>query len=229
MAQIKYLGHSCFQIVTNGVVLITDPFIRQNPLAARSGIRFETLKPDYILVSHGHDDHTADLLDLARQSNAKVIANWEIHAWLQAKGISNTHPMNLGGKWDFGHFQLKMTPAIHSSSFADGTYAGNPAGFVVWNEQDCFYFAGDTALFSDMQLIGEDFDLSFAMLPLGDNFTMDVRDASRAASFLACSRILGMHYDTFGMIKIDHEEALSLFRASGKELILPVINQEIEI
>lgn len=229
MAQIKYLGHSCFQIITNGVVIITDPFIRGNQLAARAGVKFETLRPDYILVSHGHDDHTADLIDLARESKAKVIANWEIHAWLQSKGITNTHPMNTGGKWDFGRFQLKMTPAVHSSSFADGTYAGNPVGFVVWNDHDCFYFAGDTALFSDMQLIGEDFELSFAMLPIGDNFTMDVRDAARAASFLRCSKVVGMHYDTFGFIVIDHDEAVDHFRSSGKELFLPVINQEFEL
>lgn len=229
MAQIKYLGHSCFQITTNNRVIITDPFIRPNGLAQKAGVCFEELNADYILVSHGHLDHTADLKDLARQTGAKVITNWEIHAWLQAAGIENTHPMNTGGKWDFGDFHIKMVHALHSSSFEDGTYAGNPVGFVLWNEADCFYFAGDTALYSDMQWIGEDFQLGFAILPIGDNFTMDSRDALRASDLIQCSQIVGMHYDTFGYIEIDHEKSLNMFRESGKSLHLISINDTISL
>jgi L-ascorbate metabolism protein UlaG (beta-lactamase superfamily) len=229
MAQIKYLGHSCFQITTNNKVIITDPYIRPNDKAMSAGVDFESLRADFILVSHGHVDHTADLQDLARQTGAKVIANWEIHNWLNKSGIEHTHPMNTGGKWDFGAFNIKMVPAVHSSSFEDGTYAGNPVGFVLWNDEDCFYFAGDTALFGDMQWIGEDFQLGFALLPIGDNFTMDSRDALRASNLLRCQQIVGMHYDTFGYIEIDHERSVTMFRESGKQLHLIPINESISL
>lgn len=227
MAKISYLGHSTFQIETGGKTIITDPFIRPNEKA--SSIDFESLKADYIIVSHGHNDHTADLLDLANQTGALVICSWEIYAWLGEHGYDNVHPMNIGGnrQYDFG--RLKMVVAIHSSSFGDGRYAGSATGFVIENDDVCLYFAGDTALTYDMKLIADEFDLDVALLPIGDNFTMGPEDAARAAEFVQCKKVIGMHFDTFGWIEIDHTKSHVPFAERGVELILPEINETLTI
>lgn len=225
--QFTYLGHSCFQLDVAGKTLIFDPFIRPNPLAA--DIDFESLKADYILVSHGHVDHTADLVDLAKQTEATVVASWEIHAWLNTQGVTNTHPMNIGGKWKFDFGTVHMVFAAHSSSLADGTYAGVAAGFVIEAEGKQVYYAGDTALHTDMKLTGEKFNLDAALLPIGDNFTMDYQDACKAASFINCSRIIAMHFDTFGFIKVNHEAAGQYFEQHQKTLAIPAIGQTITI
>lgn len=228
MAIISYLGHSSFQIVSNGKKIITDPFIRPNDLA--SDIVFEDLEADYILVSHGHEDHTADLLDLANQTGAVVLCAFEVHTWLNEHGYSNSHPMNIGGSVIMeGIGRVKMVVAKHSSSLANREYMGSATGFVVENEEDCFYFAGDTALTYDMKLIADEFDLDFAFLPIGDNFTMGAKDASRAAEFVNCRKVIGMHYDTFGYIKIDHNAVRLPFEEKGAELVLPEIGNTIEI
>jgi L-ascorbate metabolism protein UlaG (beta-lactamase superfamily) len=202
MAKILDLGHSCFQLEIAGKKFITDPFLRGNPLA--KDIDFSTLEADYILVSHGHEDHIADLMELARQTKALVIANFEITTWVQNQGYDHVHGMNSGGslRTEFG--RIKVVRAEHSSSFPDGSYAGCPNGFVIEAEQACIYFAGDTALSYDQKLIGEEFDLDLAMLPIGDTFTMGVQDAIRAAGFVKCKTVVGMHYDTFAPIEIDH-------------------------
>lgn len=225
--QLTYLGHSCFLLETSGKKLVFDPFIRPNELAAN--IRFDELQADYILVSHGHEDHTADLLDLAKKTNAKVIASWEIQVWLNKHGVTNTHPMNIGGKWRFDDILIHMVFAAHSSSLADGSYAGIAAGFIIETADKCLYYAGDTALHTDMKLLADKFNLTAALLPIGDNFTMGYEDACKAASFIGCDNIIAMHFDTFGYIKVPHDEALAHFNKHGKTLTIPAIGSTITI
>ena len=227
--QLTYLGHSCFQLEMSGKLIIFDPFIRGNELA--SSVNFSLLKADYILVSHGHEDHTADLVDLAKQTEATVVANWEIHAWLQKQGITKTHPMNIGGKWTFDFGTVQMIFAAHSSSLPDGTYGGTAAGFVLSNEanNETIYYAGDTALCNDMSYVGEQYRINIAVLPIGDNFTMGYVDANRAADLVGCEKVVAMHFDTFGFIKVDHEKAINYFENHEKTLIIPAIGSTITI
>jgi L-ascorbate metabolism protein UlaG (beta-lactamase superfamily) len=227
MAKILDLGHSCFQLTIKGKKIITDPFIKSNNLA--KNIDFNALEADYILVSHGHADHTADLLELAKQTEALVIANFEITAWVQKQGYQHVHPMNIGGNYQAEFGRVKMVRAEHSSSFEDGSYAGNPGGFVIDSDDATIYFAGDTALTYDHKLIGEEFDLDLAILPIGDNFTMGIADAATTASWVACRRVVGMHYDTFGYIVIDHDEARECFSKAGMELHLLGAGNSIEV
>jgi L-ascorbate metabolism protein UlaG (beta-lactamase superfamily) len=216
--KITYYGHSCFLVEAEGKNLLFDPFISANPLAKHIDINI--IPADYIFISHGHDDHTADAETIARRTGATIVSNFEITAWFINKGFTKTHPMNMGGSWIFEFGKVKCLNAVHSSSFADGTYAGNPMGFLIESKEGNFCFAGDTALTYDMKLIGDYKKLNFAMLPIGNNFTMGIENAIIAADFIRCNRIIGMHYDTFGFIKIDHEEAKNKFKQSGKELSL---------
>lgn len=215
---ITYYGHSCFGIEVGGKHLLFDPFISPNELA--KGVDVTTVKADYILISHGHDDHIADAISIASRTGAKVVCAFEIHTWLNNQGINNTHPMNIGGKWKFDFGNVKCVSAAHSSSLPDGTYGGNPMGFVIESTEGNFYFAGDTALTYDMKLIGIYRTINFAFLPIGDNYTMGVDNAIIAAEFIKCRQIIGMHYDTFEMIKIDKKEAVKKFMHAGNELIL---------
>ena len=224
---IKYYGHSCFGIEINGKHLLFDPSVSGNELAHE--IDIQTIPCDFMLISHGHTNHIADAIAIATRTGCKVICAYEIHTWLNGKGIANTHPMNTGGSFSFDFGTVKCVVAHHSSSLPDGTYAGNPMGFVIDTEDGCFYFAGDTALTLDMQLIPMTCTaLGFAILPIGSNFTMDIHDAVIASDFIQCNTIIGCHYDTFGYIKIDHEEAEKAFEAEGKELILPTIGGELQ-
>lgn len=215
---ITYYGHSCFGVEVGGKHLLFDPFIGPNELA--KGIDPSTVKADYILISHGHDDHIADAISIATRTGAKVVCAFEIHTWLNNQGINNTHPMNIGGKWKFDFGNVKCVSAAHSSSLPDGTYGGSPMGFVIESTEGNFYFAGDTALTYDMKLIGIYRTINFAFLPIGDNYTMGVDNAIIAAEFIKCRQIIGMHYDTFEMIKIDKKEAVKKFMHAGNELIL---------
>lgn len=223
---ITYYGHSCFGVEINGKNILFDPFISPNPLASK--IDVGKISADYILVSHGHQDHVHDVEAIAKRTKAKVICNFEINVWLGAKGVENIHPMNIGGKvkLDFGN--VKCVTAIHSSGLPDGTYGGNPMGFVVESSEGNFYYAGDTALTYDMKLIGDYRKIDFAFLPIGDNFTMGVDNAIIACDFISCDKIIGMHYDTFGLIKIDKQEAISKFTRAGKKLTLMEIGSMIQ-
>lgn len=218
---VTYFGHSCFSVEVGKHTLLFDPFITGNSLA--SGIKLENIKADYILVSHGHIDHLADAVDLAKLTGATVIAPFEVAQWLAKKGVKNTHPVNHGGFVPFDFGRVKLVNAVHSSSLPDGSYGGHPGGFVVQGDAGNFYYSGDTALTRDMELIGDSVRLSFAALCIGGNFTMDADDAIRAAKFIACDNILGVHYDTFPPIKIDHEKTMEKFKAAGLRLhLLPI-------
>ncbi|MBL7896481.1 MAG: metal-dependent hydrolase [Bacteroidia bacterium] len=223
---ITYYGHSCFGVEVNNKHLLFDPFISPNELA--KNINVNNVKADYILISHGHEDHIADAVAIAKRTNAKVICNWEIYVWLNKQGVENIHPMNIGGKikLDFGN--VKCVNAVHSSSLPDGSNGGNPMGFVIESKEANFYYAGDTALTYDMKLIGDYRKINFAFLPIGDNFTMGVDNAIIACDFINCKDIIGMHYDTFGFIKINQEEALQKFNHSGKKLTLLKIGETIQ-
>lgn len=222
-----YYGHACFSVEINNKQVLFDPFISGNELAA--GIDIQQVTADYILVSHAHADHIGDLVSIALRTGAKVICVYEIHEWLQAKGVHNTHPMNTGGKWTFDDFTVKCTVAHHSSSFPDGSYGGNPMGFILFAENRSFYYSGDTALTMDMQLIPRWADLSFAVLPIGDNFTMGIRDAIAAAQFVNAKKVIGVHFDTFGFVKVDHHDASAAFEKEGITLTLPNIGQSFDI
>lgn len=225
--KIKYYGHSTFSVQTDKGQILFDPFISGNPLVQNKDIR--DINPEYILITHGHADHVADAEVIAKQAHSKIISNYEIVSWFEKKGLTG-HPLNHGGKAQFDIGTVKYVNAIHTSSLPDGTYGGNPGGFVVWDDNFSFYFAGDTALTIDMKLIPMTCPkLDFAILPIGDNFTMGYEDASIAAEFIECDKIIGCHFDTFGYIEIDKEAAIAAFAKKGKELILMELGTTIEI
>ena len=224
---LTYYGHSCFMVETSGKKILFDPFITYNELA--KDVDLNSIHPDFILLSHGHSDHIADCIQIAERSNAKVVCSWEIHEWLYKKGIHHTHPMNTGGRWNFGAFTVKCTAAQHSSGLPDGSYGGNPMGFILTSDEGSFYYSGDTALSTDMTLVPKWAKLNFAVLPIGDNFTMDAADAAECADMINCKKIVGVHYDTFGFIKIDHEKAKKVFADKGAELLLLKIGETITI
>jgi L-ascorbate metabolism protein UlaG (beta-lactamase superfamily) len=217
-----YYGQSCFAVETDQHTLLFDPFITGNPLAKH--IDVNTIKADFILVSHGHQDHLADAVAIANRTGATIIAAYEVAAWLAKQSARKTHPINHGTtRFAFG--RLRYVNALHSSSLPDGSYGGNPGGFVVETAEGSFYYSGDTALTKDMELIGESASLKFAALCIGGNFTMDAADAVLAAKMVKCDEIVGVHYDTFPPIKIDHEEAKRKFQAAGKNLHLLKIGE----
>jgi L-ascorbate metabolism protein UlaG (beta-lactamase superfamily) len=225
--QLTYYGHASFSLVINNKHILFDPYITGNPAA--NGISADTIQADYIIVTHGHGDHVADLVPIAKRTGAKVIAAAEIADWLPTQGVENVHPVNQGGFIDFEFGKLKAVSAIHSSSLPDGTYAGNPLGYVINSPEGNFYAAGDTALTMDMQLIPYWSILDFAILPIGGNYTMDAADAVIASDFIKCNKIIGVHYNTFDIIKIDTAAAVSLFQQAGKTLILTEVGKTTEV
>lgn len=224
--KITYLGHASLAIEVAGKHLIVDPFISGNELA--KDIDINALKADYILITHAHQDHILDVETIVQNTSAKVISNYEIVTHYGSKGIEG-HPMNHGGSWQFDFGKVTYTNAIHTSSFPDGSYGGQPGGFILETEEGNIYIAGDTALTFDMKLIPLKTNINLAILPIGDNFTMGIDDAVIASDFVECNKILGYHYDTFGYIKINHIEAKSKFSAKNKELILLEIGNHITI
>lgn len=225
--KLTYYGHSCFLVELKEKNILFDPFITYNELAKE--IDVTKIEADYIFLSHGHADHIADAVSIAKRTGCTVVACWEIHEWLNKQGVEKTHPMNTGGKWSFDFGVVKCVVAQHSSSLPDGSYGGNPIGFLFMTEEGNFYYSGDTALTLDMQLIPSWTKLDFSVLPIGDNFTMDVADAIRCADFVQCKRVVGAHYNTFGFIKIDTEAAKQSFAAAGKELFLPAIGASMDL
>ncbi len=225
--KITYLGHSTLSIETKDKTLLIDPFISGNELA--KDIDINKLQADYILITHAHQDHILDVEAIAKRTGATVISNFEIVTYFGNKGIKG-HPMNHGGKWTFDFGTVHFTNAIHSSSFPDGSYGGQPGGFVLETTNHRIYISGDTALTYDMKLIPQVIgELDLAILPIGDNFTMGVDEAIIATKFLGCNKVLGIHFDTFGYIKINHKEAITKFSNAKKELLLLPIGDNMKL
>lgn len=225
--KLTYFGHACFSVEAGGKTLLFDPFISPNPLA--SSIDIAKLHADFILVSHGHADHVADVVSIAQRTGATVIAPFEVGSWFENKGVKNVQGMNHGGAARMNFGRVKLTSAIHSSSMPDGSYGGNPCGFLIESDGGNFYYSGDTALTLDMKLIAEQTQLRFGVFPIGDFFTMGIEDAVRAATFVGVNKFVGVHYDTFPPIKLDRDAAFAAARAAGKELVLPAIGEWVEL
>jgi L-ascorbate metabolism protein UlaG (beta-lactamase superfamily) len=223
--KITFYGHACLGIQIKDIHILVDPFISGNEKA--SEIDIESIKADYILVTHAHQDHTLDVEAIAKRTGAVIVSNYEIVMYYQKLGLKG-HPMNHGGSWEFEFGKVKYVNAIHTSSFPDGTYGGQPGGFVIKSEKT-IYIAGDTALTYDMRLIGKQFDLDLAVLPIGDNFTMGVEDAIQASRYVDCDRVLGYHYDTFGYIEIDKAKAKAKFDSKLKTLKLLKIGESMNL
>ena len=222
--KLTYYGHAAFSMEINGKTLLFDPFITGNKMAGHVDIN--TISADYILISHGHWDHIGDAVAIAKRTGAKVIAAVEVVHWFSTQGVENGHPMNTGGRFAFDFGSVKVVSAIHSSALPDGSYGGNPVGFVIEFAGGAVYYSGDTALTMDMKLIPLICPrLTLAVLPIGDNFTMGLSDAVLASDFIECDNILGVHYDTFGWIKMDHSKAQQAFSDKGKTLHLMEIGE----
>ncbi len=205
MICITYHGHACFSVETDGLNLLTDPFISENPLAA---IKPESLNPDYILLSHGHRDHVGDAIEIARRCDAAVLAPFELVQFCLGRGVKKTVPMNIGGNHNESSFSLKMTIAHHSSAYIDDSdiiYTGSPCGYLITVQGKTIYFAGDTALFKDMSTIATS-PIHLALLPIGDRFTMGLEDAKKAVEMLHPDLVVPMHYNTWEIIKQDPEK-----------------------
>ena len=224
--KITFYGHACIGIEVSGKHILIDPFITGNEKAIY--IDITALKADYILITHAHFDHIGDVEAIAKSNNSVIVSNWEIASYFGNKGFQY-HPLNHGGSWQFDFGKVKYVAAVHSSSFPDGTYGGNPGGFIIEGEHKNIYISGDTALTMDMKLIPMRTKLDLAILPIGNCFTMDIEDAIMAADFVGCDKILGCHYDTFGFIIINHEAAIKKFFDAGKDLMLLEIGSSISL
>lgn len=224
---ITHYGHSTFAIQIEGINLVVDPFITGSE-QTKNKVNLDDIEADYILLTHAHQDHTLDAGTLAKKTGAVIISNYEIANYYEEKGLE-VHPLNHGGAATFDFGRLKYVAAVHTSSFADGTYGGQPGGFVIEGAHKNIYIAGDTGLTMDMKLIPMQTKLDLAILPIGDNFTMGVDDAILASDFVECDKVLGCHYDTFGYIEIDHEEAKRKFYEKGKDLMLLGIGESLEL
>ena len=223
---ITFYGHACFGIEINGTHVLVDPFITGNPLA--SEIKVEDIKADYILLTHAHQDHILDVELIAERTGATIVSNYEIVMHYGAKNLKG-HPVNHGGTFKTEAFSAKYVNAVHTSSFPDGTYGGQPGGFVISAGDKSLYIAGDTAVTMDMKLIPMTTKLSASILPIGDNFTMGVDDAIIASNFVECDKVIGCHFNTFPPIEINVEEAKEVFAKANKELTIIEIGKTISI
>jgi L-ascorbate metabolism protein UlaG (beta-lactamase superfamily) len=224
--KLTYYGHSSF-LVDAGKILLFDPYISSNDLAKHIDVK--EIATDYILISHGHIDHIEDCEKIAKKNKATVICGYEVSEWLCNKGVESTHSMNHGGKWSFDFGTVKSVSAVHSSAMPDGKYGGNPMGFIIRSDEKNFYYSGDTALTMDMQLIPRWSKLDFAVLCIGDNYTMGYEDAIEAAKMIECKTLVGVHYDTFEYIKIKHKNAIDAFAKAGLTLLLPAIGETLDV
>ncbi|WP_040207656.1 metal-dependent hydrolase [Neobacillus jeddahensis] len=219
--KISYHGHSVVQIKTKGKIIIIDPFINGNGL---TDLQVENVKPDVIILSHGHNDHVGDTVELAKKNNALVIATDELATFLSWQGV-RTHGMHIGGSYQFEFGKVKLTQAFHGSSYRteknELIYCGMPAGILFMSEGKTVYHAGDTALFSDMKLIGERHPIDLAFLPIGDNFTMGPEDAAYAANLLKAKVVVPIHFNTFPPIKQDPNRFISMLDHKNGKVLTP--------
>jgi L-ascorbate metabolism protein UlaG (beta-lactamase superfamily) len=220
---VTYLGHSTFLISSGGHQVLFDPFISGNPLSTLSP---EKVNCTHMLISHGHSDHVLDAVSIAKRTGCEVYAAYEVVSWLEGQGVGNTHGMNHGGTFNTDFGWLKFVNAVHSSTMPDGNPGGNPGGFVLNIEGKELYYAGDTSLTMDMELLGRYNQITLAFLPIGDVYTMGYEDAAIASELIQCDKIIGMHYDTYTPLRIDHEKAKKAFADKGKELILMPIGEK---
>src|SRR5210317_1373864 len=197
--KITWYSHASFLIETDKARLLVDPFITGNPL---SPVTAEDVQADYILVSHGHGDHVGDSVSIAKRTGAMVIANHEIQTWMSGQGVENVHAQHIGGGFDYPWGRVKLTIAQHGSMLPDGSYGGNPCGFLFYIDDKKIYHACDTGLFYDMKLIGEE-GIDLAVLPIGDNFTMGPDDALRAVKMIQPKYVIPAHYNTWPLIEQD--------------------------
>lgn len=223
---IQYLGHSCFLVEVNNCKILFDPFVSGNPLAADK-VSLEDMRCDYMLASHGHQDHVAEVMSVYQYCEAELVAVFEVSRWFAQKGVKRVTSMNVGGSASFDFGRLTLVPAAHSSSMPDGSYGGVAAGFILQTPEGTLYFAGDTGLFVDMQYFGERYDIDVAFLPVGGHYTMDAADAAIAARWLKAKHTIGMHYDTFEPIRIDKQAARAAFEAEGQKLDLLSIKEKV--
>jgi len=211
MLKLCYHGHSCFELEADGHRIIVDPFLNGN---IHAKAKPADIKVEAVLVSHGHGDHVGDAVEIAKNNNGVVISNFEIANWLEAQGVQ-AHGMHIGGAHTFSWGRLKLTPALHGSALPDGSYGGNPAGFLIWMGGKCVYFAGDTGIHSDMALYGRLNPIDLALLPIGDNFTMGIDDAVEAAVLCGAREAIPIHYGTFPVIQEDPNEFVRKLEARG--------------
>lgn len=198
--RLTWLGHAAFLVETGSYRLLIDPFLSGNP---RATANVDTVEADFILITHGHGDHLGDTVAIARRTGATVIANYEIVTYLSSRhGIQKVSPQHLGGEVRYPWGSLKLTLALHGSALPDGSYGGNPAGLLLRLPDSTVYHAGDTGLFGDMALIGEE-GIDVAILPVGDRFTMGPGDALRALRLLRPAVVIPIHYGTFDAIAQD--------------------------
>ncbi len=209
---LTFIGHSAWLIEHGEHRILIDPFITGNPVATVSA---NDMQPTHIVLSHAHGDHLGDTIPIAIRTGAQVIATFELANYLAAQGVQQTVGMGIGGARDFSFGRLRFTPAIHSSTTPDGTPCGNPAGLVFTIDGRTVYHAGDTALFSDMKLIGQRDAIDVALLPIGDFFTMGIDDAVIAAEFLAPKLVIPMHYNTFPPIAVDSARFIAALESRG--------------
>ena len=224
--KITFLGHSCFSIEINEITILIDPFISGNALAAH--IDLSNLKADFILLTHAHQDHVLDVEVIAERTKAVIVSNYEIAMYYGAKDL-NVNALNHGGTFKTDNFSAKYVNAIHTSSFVDGTYGGEPGGFVISSKDKNLYVAGDTAVTMDMKLIPMSLKLDAVIFPIGDTFTMGVEDAIIASNLVECGKIIGCHFNTFPPIEIDVNDAKNKFSLKDKELIILEIGEKISL
>jgi len=226
MSTLTWYGHATWLLTSGKTRIVIDPFFNGN---THCPVKAEDVAADYIMVTHGHFDHTGDLVALAKKTGANVVCNWEISTWLEKQGVTNLTAMNTGGSVKLPFGQVKSTIAHHSSSLPDGTYGGNPNGYVVSLENKKIYFAGDTALFMDMQLYGRG-GLDYAVLPIGDLYTMGIEDSIEAIKLLQPKYALPSHFDTWPPIEQDTAAWAARVKAETKAIpVVPKVGVAVEL